>query len=198
MNEYDKLLNECYELLEENSAVVKRKMRSIRLLMKDYREKKEDITKKISVLEGNLNAVNDDGKDEIKDEISKLKDRYEFYDTELKKVSDKVVFESSDADSLLIECYELLNEAAIPSGREKFFEEHGIEPKSAIIGFSEKEQKWYGWSHRAIYGFGIGDVIDKKNVVCSKFGTGTVKPGFKCKTLDDCKFVAEEFAKSVD
>ncbi len=26
----------------------------------------------------------------------------------------------------------------------------------ASVGFSEKEQKWYGWSHRAIYGFGVG------------------------------------------
>lgn len=26
------------------------------------------------------------------------------------------------------------------------------------IGFCEKEQKWYGWSHRAWYGFGIGSV----------------------------------------
>jgi len=25
------------------------------------------------------------------------------------------------------------------------------------IGFNESEQKWYGWSHRAICGFGIGD-----------------------------------------
>lgn len=27
------------------------------------------------------------------------------------------------------------------------------------IGFCEKENKWYGWSHRAIYGFTIGDTI---------------------------------------
>jgi hypothetical protein len=26
------------------------------------------------------------------------------------------------------------------------------------LGFSEAEQKWYGWSHRAIYGFGVGAV----------------------------------------
>ena len=26
------------------------------------------------------------------------------------------------------------------------------------IGFCEREQKWYGWSHRAIYGFGIGSM----------------------------------------
>ena len=31
----------------------------------------------------------------------------------------------------------------------------------ASIGFCEDEQKWYGWSHRAIYGFGIGSQIKK-------------------------------------
>ena len=29
------------------------------------------------------------------------------------------------------------------------------------VGFSPKHQKWYGWSHRAIYGFGIGSKIEK-------------------------------------
>ena len=27
------------------------------------------------------------------------------------------------------------------------------------IGFNPTEQKWYGWSHRAIYGFGIGSEV---------------------------------------
>jgi len=27
------------------------------------------------------------------------------------------------------------------------------------IGFCKKEQKWYGWSHRAIFGFKVGDKI---------------------------------------
>lgn len=27
------------------------------------------------------------------------------------------------------------------------------------IGFCQKDQKWYGWSHRAICGFGIGDKL---------------------------------------
>lgn len=33
-----------------------------------------------------------------------------------------------------------------------------IHPDSCVcsIGFSEKDKKWYGWSHRAIYGFKIG------------------------------------------
>lgn len=30
------------------------------------------------------------------------------------------------------------------------------DPKTACIGFNPREQKWYGWSHRAIFGFGIG------------------------------------------
>lgn len=29
------------------------------------------------------------------------------------------------------------------------------------IGFCKKENKWYGWSHRAIYGFGIGSKVEK-------------------------------------
>ena len=29
------------------------------------------------------------------------------------------------------------------------------------IGFCEREQKWYGWSHRAMYGFGIGSTVSK-------------------------------------
>lgn len=32
-------------------------------------------------------------------------------------------------------------------------------PTTCCIGFNPKESKWYGWSHRAIYGFGIGSEI---------------------------------------
>lgn len=32
------------------------------------------------------------------------------------------------------------------------------------IGFSEKEQKWYGWSHRAFFGFGIGSKVKKGDI----------------------------------
>jgi len=32
------------------------------------------------------------------------------------------------------------------------------------IGFSEGEQKWYGWSHRAIYGFGVGSSVVKGDI----------------------------------
>lgn len=33
------------------------------------------------------------------------------------------------------------------------------EPKTCCIGFNPTEQKWYGWSHRAIFGFGIGSEV---------------------------------------
>lgn len=29
------------------------------------------------------------------------------------------------------------------------------------LGFNPVEQKWYGWSHRAIFGFGIGSRVEK-------------------------------------
>lgn len=47
-------------------------------------------------------------------------------------------------------------------------DEKGICPELArpthtvcSIGFCEAEQKWYGWSHRAIYGFGVGSVVKR-------------------------------------
>lgn len=66
--------------------------------------------------------------------------------------------------------------AATPSGAyigdegtAKFLcKERGINPELASpnhkvcsIGFCEKEHKWYGWSHRAIFGFGIGSEVKK-------------------------------------
>ena len=49
------------------------------------------------------------------------------------------------------------------------------------IGFNKKEQKWYGWSHRAICGFGKEDDHDAKEI----------------KTMEDAKLAARRFAKSV-
>lgn len=47
-------------------------------------------------------------------------------------------------------------------------DERGIAPELAneghnvcSIGFCESEQKWYGWSHRAMCGFGIGSEVKK-------------------------------------
>jgi hypothetical protein len=47
-------------------------------------------------------------------------------------------------------------------------EELGIAPELRApdnevcsIGFCEREQKWYGWSHRAMYGFGVGSEVKR-------------------------------------
>ena len=33
------------------------------------------------------------------------------------------------------------------------------ESNTCSIGFCEQDQKWYGWSHRSIFGFGIGHAV---------------------------------------
>lgn len=37
------------------------------------------------------------------------------------------------------------------------------------IGFSRAQNKWYGWSHRAIFGFGPGDVVKKGDCAYNPF-----------------------------
>jgi hypothetical protein len=68
--------------------------------------------------------------------------------------------------------------------------------KVANIGFNEKEQKWYGWSHRAMFGFGIGDKIFKE-----QFGNDHTKfsehGDKKIETLSDAKLAAGRFAEYV-
>lgn len=44
----------------------------------------------------------------------------------------------------------------------KFFADHEITDELTHgVGFSPKDNKWYGWSHRAIYGFTIGSTCKK-------------------------------------
>ena len=76
------------------------------------------------------------------------------------------------------------------------------------IGFNEKEQKWYGWSHRAIFGFGVGDTVHEGDCTASSGWTEEylkdhpeedhrLPIGFKAKTLEDAKKMAVAFADSV-
>ena len=76
------------------------------------------------------------------------------------------------------------------------------------IGFCESEQKWYGWSHRAMFGFGIEHITKEGNCECSSGFTEeylkdhpeedkSMPVGFECKTLEDCKKCAIAFAESV-
>jgi hypothetical protein len=82
------------------------------------------------------------------------------------------------------------------SGLEKFKEKHGIVGGHSV-GFSEKEQKWYGWSHRAIVGFGVGDKIFEPDYGDDK--TPFVKHGSKAiRDMKGAKKAAVAFAKYVE
>ena len=89
----------------------------------------------------------------------------------------------------------------------------GIDPetydkrKVCSIGKSTKDGKWYGWSHRAIYGFKIGDKV-KKGDCCATSGwtdgylkdhpdSNVLPVGFEAKAEGDCKKMAIAFASSV-
>ncbi|MHA1170008.1 MAG: hypothetical protein ACTSRU_19440 [Candidatus Hodarchaeales archaeon] len=44
----------------------------------------------------------------------------------------------------------------------KFLLKHNIDKYiTSSLGFSSKDQKWYGWSHRAFYGFKVGSTVSK-------------------------------------
>lgn len=60
------------------------------------------------------------------------------------------------------------------------------------IGFSVKDAKWYGWSHRAIHGFRRGDVVKEGD--CTAAG---LPVGFRALSIRDAKRMAEAFAESV-
>jgi len=81
---------------------------------------------------------------------------------------------------------------------------------TASIAFSPKSQKWYGWSHRAIYGFKIGDVVKQGDLTTTSGYTEEFESehpeiafkhilpvGFKAETLDDCRKMAIAFSESV-
>lgn len=77
--------------------------------------------------------------------------------------------------------------------------ELGIRPETisdkhsvCSIGYSEKDEKYYGWSHRAIHGFKIGDKV-KKGDVAAEY----LEIGFEAKTKEDTKEMAIAFAKGV-
>ena len=89
------------------------------------------------------------------------------------------------------------------SGLIKILTKHGISPVKAksghcvcSIGFSEKEQKWYGWSHRAMVGFGIGDKIFEEgfgdeNTLFTEHGSVTIE------NMAQARQAAEAFANYV-
>lgn len=97
----------------------------------------------------------------------------------------------------------------------KFYFDEGILPESDFrnnpvvsIGKSFIDGKWYGWSHRAMYGFKIGDVVKEGDCTASSGFTDeylkehpkenlALPVGFEAKTEEDAKKMAIAFADSV-
>ena len=66
-----------------------------------------------------------------------------------------------------------------------------ISDNTVNIGFNPEEQKWYGWSHRALYDFGIGSSVQK--------GDCAYCPTDKDDFLDDCvKFWDDDSHLNID
>lgn len=87
---------------------------------------------------------------------------------------------------------------------EKISQNHNV----CSIGFCESEQKWYGWSHRAIFGFGVGSIVKEGDCTASSGWTDeyllehpeadlSLPVGFQAKDLNDAKRMAIAFADSV-
>ncbi|MBS1722711.1 MAG: hypothetical protein JSS66_06850 [Armatimonadetes bacterium] len=77
-------------------------------------------------------------------------------------------------------------------------DEKGLAPERAApdknvcsIGYCSKEKKWFGYSHRAMKGFGIGDKAEEW------YPDGENKGKKPAKTLADAKQMAIDFAESV-
>lgn len=87
---------------------------------------------------------------------------------------------------------------------EKSKESHSV----CSIGFCEEKQEWFGWSHRAIHGFGVGSEVAEGDCCASSGWTPaylqehpeedhSLPVGFKAENLDDAKKMAIAFAESV-
>ncbi|MCM1322867.1 MAG: hypothetical protein NC218_01640 [Acetobacter sp.] len=69
--------------------------------------------------------------------------------------------------------------------------------KAIQIGFSEPEQKWYGWTHRGHGAFGVGDKIPK-DAMCRQSKRFPIDKDKKLETLEDCKYFAMAMADVLD
>ena len=131
--------------------------------------------------------------------------------------TEKHHFGDDNAEVVIKSAYTVPGDDYIGDGKWawRLYNKFGIKPEKAdpsdnvcSIGFCEREQKWYGWSHRAICGFGIGDVVKKGDCTAESGWTDeylemypaadkSLPVGFIAETLDGAKLMAIAFAESV-
>jgi len=130
----------------------------------------------------------------------------------------RLVLNDNDPDMEMDAAYSLDDGGYIglPEDAKKYMKEYGItnfykarpEHNTCSVGWCPSKQKWYGWSHRAIYGFTVGDVV-KEGDCCAMSGwteeylaehpeeDTSLPVGFEAKDLDDARKMAVAFAESV-
>lgn len=119
-------------------------------------------------------------------------------------VFDQMAFEKSDA-SLMLYIGELDEALSLLSyGITKFYKRM---PDSSIasIGYAPNKKTWYGWNHRAICGYKVGDVITPDSciyesacdpeIIRSARLRSPSHPYMVLESLEDCKKAAELFAE---
>jgi len=101
-------------------------------------------------------------------------------------------------------------ETPLLEGQKELAKKYGIEvfekphPGSQIkhIGLNPTTNTWYGWSHRAIAGFKVGDTVKKGDVIADGNaaylrGGRRFPVGFTAKSLQDARDMAATFADEV-
>jgi len=152
-----------------------------------------------------LHEIRRAGQEFLAEEIEVIGDpswerRYEKYGYVLRREMWKIKGDSSDKGTDITAAYNLNGDYIGDSKTAHFLcVKKGIKPEKmddghsvCSVGFCEKDQKWYGWSHRAVYGFGVGDMQKKGSC-----GEQYLKAGFKAKTLGDARKMAVAFARGV-
>ena len=80
--------------------------------------------------------------------------------------------------------------------------------ETCSIGYSPSENKWYGWSHRAIHGFTVGDKVEEGDITATSGLTDeyriqhpeedmSLPVGYVAKDLNGAKRMAIAFAEAV-
>lgn len=122
----------------------------------------------------------------------------------IKLVEEKWILHGNEAEATV--GWQAYNANDVYVGDEAFAKqliELGIAPEPAApggavccVGYSSQSRKWYGWSHRAMYGFTIGDrlFIEDYGVATTKFdqhGPDVIK------TMTAARTAAVNFARYV-
>ena len=155
---------------------------------------------------------------EVREELSDVAFKAELLSGEDDKGTDDLLQRLNTETTVLVKSAYTPNGDYIGDKRTAHFlcTKKGIKPekispsnnKVCSIGFCEAEQKWYGWSHRAIFGFGIGDIVKEGDCTASSGWTdeylkehpdedGSLPIGFQAKDLNDARRMAVAFAESV-